>query len=326
MSRWYRAYEGTVTDAKLAEAAVVADVSRAVSIAAWHCLLESAATVNNCGSYDTSARRVSIILCEPPAAVEALFAAYAELGLIGDGQILSWKKRQYQDKGDAPEGESGKPHVYFIGSDWRKSVKIGFSKNPWARVKEIQTGNSTKMELLAHFKCTETSEIRIHDLLCDMRHQGEWFDLPANITDLIQQASKSGATYEDLLRLLRSELRSPTSLIKAETETETEVLSSNEDRPSGDGPELKPEHVLEAYRELAAELGLPVPRDFTPERRQLVKARIAQYPLADFQEVFARCRGSPFLRGERTAKTPLTFDWLMQKRNFQKVLEGNYDR
>jgi hypothetical protein len=43
VSRWYRAYEGTVTDAKLGEAALIAEVSRSVSIAAWHCLLESAA-------------------------------------------------------------------------------------------------------------------------------------------------------------------------------------------------------------------------------------------------------------------------------------------
>lgn len=110
-----------------------------------------------------------------------------------------------------------------------------------------------------------------------------------------------------------------------ETETETELESSNEDRPSGDGPELKPEHVFEGYQELAAELGLAVPRDFTPERRQLVRGRIRQYPLADFLAAFAKCRGSPFLRGDR-GRTPLSFDWLMKKGNFQKVLEGNYDR
>jgi hypothetical protein len=101
MSRWYRAYEGTVTDAKLAEAAMVADVSRAVSIAAWHCLLESAANVNNCGSYEITPRRVSVILFEPPAKVEALFAAYAELGLIGDGVVLAWKKRQHESDSSA---------------------------------------------------------------------------------------------------------------------------------------------------------------------------------------------------------------------------------
>jgi hypothetical protein len=96
VSRWYRAYEGTVTDAKLAEAAAVADVKRAVSIAAWHCLLESAAAVNNCGSYEMTPRRVSIILCEPTAEVEALFAAYVEIGLIKDGVVLSWRKRQHE--------------------------------------------------------------------------------------------------------------------------------------------------------------------------------------------------------------------------------------
>jgi hypothetical protein len=96
VSRWYRAYEGTVTDAKLAEAALMAEVSRSVSIAAWHCLLESAANRNNCGSFDATPRRVAAVLCEPPARVEALFAAFDELGMIGQGAVRSWKKRQFQ--------------------------------------------------------------------------------------------------------------------------------------------------------------------------------------------------------------------------------------
>jgi hypothetical protein len=238
VSRWYRAYEGTVTDAKLAEAAMIADVSRAVSIAAWHCLLESATAVNNCGSYETNPRRVSLILCEPPAAVEALFAAYAEIGLIGEGVILSWKKRQHES--DSSTERTRK---------WREK------------------------------KARKTAE-------CDGGDDNE------------------------------------TSRDAPETEAETDI-SSNEDRPSGDG--LTVEHVFEFYQETARSLGLPVPRDITPERRQLIKARIAQYPLEDFQAVFARCRGSPFLRGDK-GRTPLAIDWLMKKGNFQKVLEGNYDR
>jgi hypothetical protein len=109
-----------------------------------------------------------------------------------------------------------------------------------------------------------------------------------------------------------------------ETDTETELESPNGDSASGDAPALKPEHVFEFYRELAEKIGRPVPRDFTPERRQLTRARIAQYSLSDFQTVFAKCRDSPFLRGDK-GRTPLTFDWLMKKGNFQKVLEGNYD-
>lgn len=97
------------------------------------------------------------------------------------------------------------------------------------------------------------------------------------------------------------------------------------DCSSDDEPSLKPEHVFEFYQETAKALGLPVPRDFTPERRQLARGRISQYPLVDFQTVFANCRSSAFLRGDR-GRTPLTFDWLMKKANFQKTLEGNYAR
>lgn len=120
--------------------------------------------------------------------------------------------------------------------------------------------------------------------------------------------------------------RSGTQEDAPETETETEVLSPNGDSPSGDGPDLKIEHVFEAYQDMARELGIAVPRDLTPERRQLIRGRIAQYPLADFLAAFAKCRGSPFLRGDRNGRTPLSIDWLMKKGNFQKTLEGNYDR
>lgn len=112
---------------------------------------------------------------------------------------------------------------------------------------------------------------------------------------------------------------------ETEADTDTEVRSSKDDSPSSDGPSLRPEHIFEFYQETARALGLAVPRDFTPERRKLARGRIAQYSLEDFQTVFRKCRESPFLRGDK-GRTPLTFDWLMKKGNFQKVLEGNYDR
>ena len=113
---------------------------------------------------------------------------------------------------------------------------------------------------------------------------------------------------------------------ETDAETETELDSPGGESPSGDEPALRPEHVFEGYQKLAETIGRPVPRDFTPERRQLVKGRMSQYSLEDFQTVFAKCRDSPFLRGDKNdGRTPLTFDWLMKKSNFQKVLEGNYD-
>ncbi|PQM29415.1 hypothetical protein CVO77_00305 [Sphingopyxis lindanitolerans] len=70
-------------------------------------------------------------------------------------------------------------------------------------------------------------------------------------------------------------------------------------------------------------MGKPKVRDITPERRQLLKARIAQYSIDDFVTVFGNIRGSPFLRGD-TGKHFCTFDWAMKKANFQKIIEGNY--
>jgi hypothetical protein len=109
-----------------------------------------------------------------------------------------------------------------------------------------------------------------------------------------------------------------------ETDTDTEE-PTKVGSPSGDGPPLTVNHVFEAAQEMLDALGLPKPRDLTPERRQLIKARLRDYPLDDFLTVFAKCRASAFLRGDRGTGTPLRFDWLLQKRNFQKVLEGNYD-
>lgn len=143
----------------------------------------------------------------------------------------------------------------------------------------------------------------------------EWVNLKARQTRDGSEAvpHQSGTDGENLRQM------------KDEGGRKEEGNSSIDESPSGDEPSLRPEHVFDGYRELAGNIGLPVPRDFTPERRQLVRGRISQYGLEDFQAVFAKCRDSPFLRGDRNGRTPLTFDWLMKKANFQKTLEGNYD-
>lgn len=91
-ARWYRAYEGTVTDAKLGEVALVAGCSRSVAIAAWHALLESASTVNNGGTFDVTPRRVAVILGEPVPTIEAVFAELTALGMICDGAVTAWRQ------------------------------------------------------------------------------------------------------------------------------------------------------------------------------------------------------------------------------------------
>jgi len=96
MSRWYRTHVGLVTDAKLGEAALIAETSRALVIAAWHAILESCADTNDAGRFDTTPRRVAAILAEPVARIEAVFAAFVTLGMIEAGRVVAWTRRQFE--------------------------------------------------------------------------------------------------------------------------------------------------------------------------------------------------------------------------------------
>lgn len=96
MNRWYRAYEGTATDPKLAEAAMDADVSRSVAIAAWHLILENACSLNDGGRIEISPRRIAAALCEPLAAIEMLHSSFAALGLISGTHVAAWTRRQFE--------------------------------------------------------------------------------------------------------------------------------------------------------------------------------------------------------------------------------------
>jgi hypothetical protein len=102
-----------------------------------------------------------------------------------------------------------------------------------------------------------------------------------------------------------------------------EELETNVSCASGDA--LKPEHVVEIWNESAPRLGKPTVRTLTPARRDLLKNRISQYDLADFQNVFGKIERSAFLRGDN-GWNGCTFDWVFKRANFQKILEGNYDQ
>lgn len=111
------------------------------------------------------------------------------------------------------------------------------------------------------------------------------------------------------------------SVTAQETDTDTEELEAKASCASDDAPALRPEHILEKWNEIAPDIGKPKIRKLTPERRDMVKARIAQNPIDDFVTVFGNIRGSPFLQSYRG----MGFDWCMKKANFQKILEGNYN-
>lgn len=72
-------------------------------------------------------------------------------------------------------------YIYIIGSD-NPPYKIGISKNPELRLKNIQTGHPHKLQILelreTDSKRTKLLESVIHKHLNNYRMTGEWFDIP----------------------------------------------------------------------------------------------------------------------------------------------------
>ncbi|MEU2834963.1 GIY-YIG nuclease family protein [Streptomyces lavendulae] len=70
----------------------------------------------------------------------------------------------------------GVPYVYVIGSSGSTRVKIGTSVSPDKRLKELQTGNPDRLEVLWHTPGGRELEARLHQAFAAHRTEGEWFD------------------------------------------------------------------------------------------------------------------------------------------------------
>ena len=144
-----------------------------------------------------------------------------------------------------------------------------------------------------------------------------------------EKASNAGKASAQRRSNKRSTDVQPTNNQQPITNNQEPIIHSNEcmsETPVSDEQEDKfnPRHVMEFWNQTAQQLGKPKVRDLTPERRDLLKARIGQYSIDDFVTVFENIKTSPFLRGDNGWRG-CTFDWVFKKSNFQKILEGNYN-
>jgi hypothetical protein len=82
------------------------------------------------------------------------------------------------------EEMAAKPCVYWIRAP-SGYVKIGIAKNPWARLKELQTGHHERLEMYCATDCEADGVLAIdyeralHEFLAPLRVQGEWFKFDA---------------------------------------------------------------------------------------------------------------------------------------------------
>ena len=81
--------------------------------------------------------------------------------------------------------------LYIIQSDMSGNIKIGRSKDPQKRLKQLQTGNPNKLKLIAFFEGEGWKEKIIHEKLRRYRLKGEWFSydcvgsIPENLYEQI---------------------------------------------------------------------------------------------------------------------------------------------
>ncbi len=217
MSRWWRAYDEAASDPKLG---LLSDELHR----AWFNLMCIASS--NDGEFPPI-KQIAYTLRVKPERAAAILAELHTHGLLDkteDGFAPhNWNRRQYK-----AEEKTKDSYVYVIGRAWGGAVKIGFSKNPWARAVDIQTANHEKLSVLAAMRCRSHSEVEMHTILKAYRKAGEWFQIPERIEAAIRKAADSKMDYEDFVVELRKLLRSTTTEADTETETESEKKETRE--------------------------------------------------------------------------------------------------
>lgn len=70
-------------------------------------------------------------------------------------------------------------YIYLIQSLENSHYKIGISKNPRRRIKELQTGNSSELRLVETYQSeyAEKIERTLHRRYSHLHKEGEWFDM-----------------------------------------------------------------------------------------------------------------------------------------------------
>lgn len=83
--------------------------------------------------------------------------------------------------------ESIETYLYFIQQGEEGPIKIGVSKHPDKRLRELQTANAVELVLLGTHKGIRSDEKRIHKMFENNRLSGEWFEPCLPLLSLVEE-------------------------------------------------------------------------------------------------------------------------------------------
>ncbi len=102
-------------------------------------------------------------------------------------------------------------------------------------------------------------------------------------------------------------------------------LDLGEDPPAEEEKPLSPTEIMGSWNRLAEELGLPKVEKLSPDRLTKIGARLKAYPeIRYWQQAFNTIRRSPFLLGDSPSGWKADFDFLIQAKSFNRLVEGSY--
>jgi hypothetical protein len=78
-------------------------------------------------------------------------------------------------------------YIYFIVDYDKREVKVGYSKHPQQRLKELKTSNSGNLVLTKIVPETRTDEKKYHKIFCHSKIRREWFKLTPEIEEFINR-------------------------------------------------------------------------------------------------------------------------------------------
>lgn len=95
-------------------------------------------------------------------------------------------------------------YIYLIQSLENSHYKIGISKNPQRRIKELQTGNSSELRLVEVYQSeyAEKIESALHRRYSHIHKEGEWFDM--SITNEVSFVAECQKIEENIVLLKKS--------------------------------------------------------------------------------------------------------------------------
>jgi uncharacterized protein YdaU (DUF1376 family) len=141
--------------------------------------------------------------------------------------VSTSKGKKYAD-GKSLADYKGK--IYFITSPELDIVKIGYSKNPWARLSELRSSYGSSIRVVATINLVSKPNISVATVLSDFEKENSWFVKNECVNSIISAVKKGEiTTVEAILDYVENYRSNYDSYISAPTVAATTTTNTDKD-------------------------------------------------------------------------------------------------